>query len=172
MKYFLAPTNADILHFGKGHDDPNKPGRGSGRFAWGSGKRPKQSLQKNAPKTEEEKQQIIRSGSARDILAIQSELTTDQLRDAKNRMDLRADLSKYSQAELDASWNRAKRHMDRVKTIVNFTSTGITAWDNFADIYNAANSDKKGFTKLPRVRGGNENKDKNEGEKKDKGKGK
>jgi hypothetical protein len=35
-KYVIAPTGADIMHFGKGHDD-NPPGRGSGRYAWGSG---------------------------------------------------------------------------------------------------------------------------------------
>jgi hypothetical protein len=34
--YVIAPTGADILHYGKGHDD-NPPGRGSGRYAWGTG---------------------------------------------------------------------------------------------------------------------------------------
>jgi hypothetical protein len=34
--YIVAPN--DILHFGKGHDD-NPPGRGSGRYAWGSGEK-------------------------------------------------------------------------------------------------------------------------------------
>jgi hypothetical protein len=33
--YIIAPTGADIIHYGKGHDD-NPPGRGSGRYAWGS----------------------------------------------------------------------------------------------------------------------------------------
>lgn len=41
MNYVLAPTNIDILHSGKGHDD-NPPGRGSGRYPYGSGKRPHQ----------------------------------------------------------------------------------------------------------------------------------
>jgi hypothetical protein len=34
--YYIVASN-DLLHFGKGHDD-NPPGRGSGRYAWGSGK--------------------------------------------------------------------------------------------------------------------------------------
>jgi hypothetical protein len=34
--YVIAPTGADIMHYGKGHDD-NPPGRGSGRYAWGTG---------------------------------------------------------------------------------------------------------------------------------------
>jgi hypothetical protein len=32
------PSDSDLLHFGKGHDD-NPPGRGSGRYAWGSGEK-------------------------------------------------------------------------------------------------------------------------------------
>jgi cell division protein FtsL len=47
--YVIAPTGADIIHFGKGHDD-NPPGRGSGRYAWGSGKEPKQGLVRSTEK--------------------------------------------------------------------------------------------------------------------------
>lgn len=38
----------DLLHYGKGHDD-NPPGRGSGRYPWGSGKskRGRKSLDRN-----------------------------------------------------------------------------------------------------------------------------
>jgi hypothetical protein len=43
MFYVIAPTGADIMHFGKGHDD-NPPGRGSGRYPWGSGKEAKEKL--------------------------------------------------------------------------------------------------------------------------------
>jgi hypothetical protein len=43
--YIIAPTGADIMHFGKGHDD-NPPGRGSGRYPWGSGKDPKASARR------------------------------------------------------------------------------------------------------------------------------
>ena len=39
MNYVIAPTSKDILHYGRGHDD-SPPGRGSGRYAWGSGKKP------------------------------------------------------------------------------------------------------------------------------------
>jgi hypothetical protein len=35
FNYIIAPTR-DLVHYGKGHDD-NPPGRGSGRYAWGSG---------------------------------------------------------------------------------------------------------------------------------------
>lgn len=39
MEYIIKPSYIrDIVHSGKGHDD-NPPGRGSGRYAWGSGKK-------------------------------------------------------------------------------------------------------------------------------------
>lgn len=38
MYYTIQSTSKDIIHAGRGHDD-NPPGRGSGRYAWGSGKK-------------------------------------------------------------------------------------------------------------------------------------
>lgn len=38
----MLVSRDSLKHYGKGHDD-NPPGRGSGRYPWGSGKRPKQS---------------------------------------------------------------------------------------------------------------------------------
>lgn len=46
MLYVIKPTQNDIIHYGKGHND-NPPGRGSGRYAWGSGKKSSNSLAKN-----------------------------------------------------------------------------------------------------------------------------
>ncbi len=149
--YIVNPTNNDILHFGKGHDD-RPPGRGSGRFAWGSGKRPKQALEKNKkPKTEEEKENIIRSNRAKDIRSIQSELSTRQLEDAKKRLDLNASISEYAAREEDANWNKINRAMKRVNDVVNWTSTGIKAWNNFAAVYNSSVAGTNGKSKLPGI---------------------
>lgn len=51
MIYALRPTQNDILHYGVDHLHA-KNGRGSGRYAWGSGKNPgnKRSLKRNAKK--------------------------------------------------------------------------------------------------------------------------
>lgn len=59
MNYILAPTNTDILHSGKGHDD-NPPGRGSGRYPWGSGKKNKSdTLASNIYNKAKKKESII-----------------------------------------------------------------------------------------------------------------
>lgn len=64
MKYVIKPTNNDILHFGKGHDD-NPPGRGSGRFPWGSGKSNKKSAKvsnKNPVEVKNTKYEVDKDG--------------------------------------------------------------------------------------------------------------
>lgn len=50
MKYIIIPTNSDLLHFGVSAKD-GAPGRGSGRYPLGSGKRPLQGFKKNIKKS-------------------------------------------------------------------------------------------------------------------------
>lgn len=155
MEYNLRPTSRDVLHFGKGHDD-NPPGRGSGRFAFGSGKRPRQHVI-GKPKTKEE---IIKSGDPKAVLAIRSQLTTEELRDAKNRIELSAEINKYVVDEGKKKWKKLEDRMNRLDKYVNWTGTGIKAWNNFAAIYNSTTSSGKN-NPLPRISfGGGENKKK------------
>ena len=105
MRYNLSPTGGDILHFGKGHDD-NPPGRGSGRFAFGSGKRPKQHVGLSRPKTEEEKAKIIKSANPKAVLAIQEQLSTGELQEAANRIRLNSEINGYIVKEGSKKWKK------------------------------------------------------------------
>ena len=182
--YVLAPTNSDVLHFGKGHDD-NPPGRGSGRYAFGTGKRPnqhepkakkgffnfgkkskKEKVKVEIEKPKKDKETILRSGNAHDVLSIQSELTNVELRDAINRMQNIDDLRKYDARQRKSNWDKVDNMMKRAGDVVNWTSTGIRAWNNFAAIYNAAISNDSTKTKLPGISLPNQG-----GKEKDKGKG-
>ncbi len=180
--YVLAPTNSDVLHFGKGHDD-NPPGRGSGRYAFGTGKRPNQHEPKakkgffnfgkktkkvkvETEKPKKDKESILRSGNAHDVLSIQSELTNVELKDAINRMQNIDDLRKYDARQRKSNWDKVDNMMKRAGDVVNWTSTGIRAWNNFAGIYNAAISNDSTKTKLPGISLPNQG-----GKEKDKGKG-
>jgi hypothetical protein len=60
--YIIAPKSNDLMHYGKGHDD-NPPGRGSGRYAWGTG---------NGDGAKEKKQGIIQRSISKKVSAIQS----------------------------------------------------------------------------------------------------
>lgn len=145
--YALRPTNSDLLHFGKGHDD-NPPGRGSGRFPFGSGKRPKQHTEPAKPK---DKETVLKSGSAHDVLSMQTELTKQELRDAVSRMQSIENLQQYDAKQRQSKWKKVDMWMDRAGDVVNWTSTGIRAWNNFAAIYNAAISKDSTKTPLPGI---------------------
>jgi len=156
MEYKLYPTDRDILHFGKGHDD-NPPGRGSGRFAFGSGKRPKQHVI-GKPKTKEE---IIRSANPKAVLSIQSQLTNEELAEAKRRIELNSEINRYVINEGNKKWKKLEDRMGRIDKYVNWTGIGIKAWNNFAAIYNAIPSDgKTNKTPLPTIKMGGEKKKK------------
>ena len=58
MLYALRPTQNDIIHYGKGHDD-SPPGRGSGRYAWGSGKKTSSTLASHIYNNAQHKEPII-----------------------------------------------------------------------------------------------------------------
>ena len=146
--YVLKPTEGDILHFGKGHDD-NPPGRGSGRFAFGTGKRPHQHVaEPSKPKTKEE---ILRSGSAKEVLSIHTELTNQELADAVRRLESLNSLGRVSAAQNRSKWDKLNDYRKYADDIVAWSSTGIKAWNNFAAIYNSAAKDKEGFTPLPGI---------------------
>lgn len=147
MEYNLYPTSRDILHFGKGHDD-SPPGRGSGRFAFGSGKRPHQHIGKKQPKTKEE---IVKSAMAKDVLAVQSDLTTGELQDAVRRIQLNEELKNYSAKQVVTKWQKVDRMMKKAGDVVNWTATGIKAWNEFAAIYNATVKDGDGKVPLPKI---------------------
>lgn len=136
MEYNLYPTSRDVLHFGKGHDD-NPPGRGSGRFAFGSGKRPRQHVI-GKPKTKEE---ILRSGNPKDVLTIQDQLTVSELRDAKDRIELNAKINSYVVKKGNKRWEKVNDIMKHTDDMVKWTSTGIKAWNNFVSMYNSLSSE-------------------------------
>lgn len=151
--YALRPTNSDLLHFGKGHDD-NPPGRGSGRFPFGSGKRPKQRTEPSKPK---DKETVLKSGSAHDVLSMQTELTNQELRDAVSRMQSIENLQQYDAKQRQSKWKKIDMWMKRAGDVVNWTSTGIRAWNNFAAIYNAAIGNDSSKSKLPGISMPNQN---------------
>jgi hypothetical protein len=87
MFYVIAPTGADIMHFGKGHDD-NPPGRGSGRYPWGSGK---EAFQKKYGK----------GGSLRRIISYERKNNKKLSKTNKNKI-IKATSNKYTGYEISA----------------------------------------------------------------------
>ena len=146
--YILSPTNSDIVHFGKGHDD-NPPGRGSGRFPFGTGKRPRQHVEENKPK---DKEAILKSADPHAILSIQDELTNKELNAAINRIQAINTLKAYDKAGISNGWKTINNVNQGINDVYRWGNTGKRTWNIFATAFNAVYGIKHPYAKkLPRI---------------------
>lgn len=135
----LSPMS-DIQHFGIK--------RKSGRYPWGSGKRPYQSSpspprNETSEQREARKQKVLRSAqSATEIAEFAPELTNTELRTALDRIDLNKKLSQYVKAEKEAGIKKVDEAMKKVGQINNWTKTGVDSIKNVDAIINLINSIK------------------------------
>lgn len=163
--------------------------RRSGRYPWGSGKRPFQSgggpgvskkkqtkavdkkaeaLQK-ARETRErnraheaEKQRALKEGGATDVLKFKSELSNQELQNALTRIELTTRLERLSQSELKAAMNKVDDVMKGVQTTTNWIKIGTDTYNTLAKIYNSTEEGKKKPLTIVGG-GGDQKKDKNKG---------
>lgn len=150
-----------LLHYGKGHDD-NPPGRGSGRYPFGSGKsrrislkrkktvtsdkkEPEKQLSKEEAKAlyEKEKARALKSGTAKDIIKFKGDLTNQEMRDAIQRMDLERQLSTYDQKFIKSKKEQLNDVMKDLRMVTEWTKIGTEAYNAMANIYNATEKGKK-----------------------------
>ena len=98
---------------------------------------------------EKNKEKILRSNKAKDVLSNQSRLTTQELEDAIKRMNLNVQLAQYEVKQRPASnWQKFDNIMrGPVKDMVDWSETGIKAWNVMARMYNATPQGQK--EKLP-----------------------
>lgn len=155
--------------------------RRSGRYPWGSGSRPYQSMERGSSKRsissfirgqktkkqqaavekmreeakrkaaqaaeekrrhDEDKERVLREGSATEVLKYQGELSNQELQNALTRLNLEASLTKISQKEQKATMDAIDNVMQSVKTVTNWTKIGTDAYNTLADIYNATETGK------------------------------
>lgn len=161
--------------------------RRSGRYPWGSGKRPFQSgggpkeskkskskgnnttqvsAAQKASETrarnkahEEEKQRVLREGTATEVLKFKSELSTKELNDALERIKITSQLDSYAQSEMKSFMNKVDEAVKDVQTVTNVVKTGSDLYNALAKIYNStAEGKQKPLTLISG--GGDQKKDK------------
>lgn len=107
---------------------------------------------------EKNKDKILRSGKASDILKYQGRLTNQELQSAVSRLNLEKTLKDYSSKEKQDSLRKMNDMVKTLDTVTNWTNTGIKAWNTIANISNSLSSSEK---KLPVINtGGGEGKKK------------
>lgn len=101
---------------------------------------------------EENKEKVLRSGKASEILKYQGELTNQQMYDAAERLRLETRLS-------DLSANEKKQAIDTLKKIQSYSSVisslakdGIDIYNSIASVYNATDNGIKDPLRMIRRR--------------------
>lgn len=114
-------------------------------------------------KLDAEKEKVLRSGTAQDLMKYQGRLTNQELNMAAERLRLERQISSYSSDEI-------KTNLDKLKKIQSYTNVGAalakdgaSIWNSFVSVYNTTSSGKK--DPLPKVK-----EDKGDGDKKKKDK--
>lgn len=109
------------------------------------------------------KEQILRSGKASDVLKYQGELTNQQLQEAINRLNSEATLRSMAQKETVSTLNKIDEIMKTIETGTKWVKIGTDSYNAFAAIYNATEDGKKNPLTIVSTSGGgggSKNKDK------------
>lgn len=150
----------DLKHFGKGHDD-SPPGRGSGRYAWGSGEQPKQKkglsgyiakrkqkkaqaeaqaiaqkrveAMNKAKELEENKTKTLMSGSATQVLQYQGQLTNQELSYVVQRLNFEEQLKSKSAAEMSSKMDQLNKTLGKLADTTTKSANFVKAG---TDLYN------------------------------------
>lgn len=112
-----------------------------------------------------DKEKVLRSGSASEVLKYQGELTNQELQNAVSRINLESQLKNYSAKEVKRNMDKLDSIMKDVQTMTNWAKIGTETYNTLAKIYNATEAGKENPWTL--VGGGGDNQQK----KKDKNKG-
>lgn len=141
----------------------------SGRWPWGSGERPYQRLKKGVgraksaitnPKRKKEaakrqaeeaerqrhianKENVIRSGSARDVLKYQGELTNSELQTAATRLRLENEIKGYAKKEVQSNMQKIDKALKNLQTVRDFAKVGTELYNQMADAYNSTEEGRR-----------------------------
>lgn len=109
-----------------------------------------------------DKEKVLRSGSASEVLKYQGELTNQELQNAVNRINLESQLRNYSAKEIKRNMDKINQIMKDVETLTGWTKIATDTYNTMARIYNATEEGKKNpWTLVDTGGGGGKKKNKN-----------
>lgn len=80
-------------------------------------------------KYEEEKEKALKSGKASEILKYKGDLTNDQLQKAVGRLDWEKRLNEMSSKEVETSWDKIDKIMEKVGKVTGYVNKGVDAYN-------------------------------------------
>lgn len=106
-------------------------------------------------KLDEDKERVLRSGTASELAKYRGRLTNQELRNAWDRLELESKILSRAEAE-NVKPDKVKKFFENLDTVVKYTKSGIDAYDTFAEVYNAFAKPKD---KIQKIRGGDNKKE-------------
>ena len=92
---------------------------------------------------ERKKAEAIKSGSARQIAPYIKDMSDDELRRVKNRLQLEAEFRNLVINEATAADPKVAARMAKAKRMTEYAKTGVDAYNVFATTYNAFSNDRE-----------------------------
>lgn len=92
---------------------------------------------------EEKRQQVLRSGKASEVSKYKGQMTNQELRDALNRIQWEAELSKYSAAETKSNFERIDGMMSKVGKMTDWVNKGVNAYNAIDKAVKLVNGEEK-----------------------------
>lgn len=109
---------------------------------------------------EENKQKVLKSGTATDVKKYKGKLTNDELKEVWTRLDWEGKIS--DMASKEAPPDQMDKFFKKLDKYTDYANTAIKAYDVFIDVYNAFS----GEAPKKKIKTGGDNKKKDGGKKK------
>lgn len=94
-------------------------------------------------KLAENKERVLKSGSATEVLKYKGKLTNQELQDTVKRLNLEKQLSDYSKAERNLKVEKIDEYVKKADKAADWVKTGTKLWNQVADVYNATEEGRR-----------------------------
>lgn len=97
---------------------------------------------------EKNKQQALKSGSAKEVLKYKGDLTQQEMKNAIERIRWEQDMQSIASKEVSAGKAKADKFFNSVETVTGYADKAAKAWNMAANIYNAMGTNHKMLPKI------------------------
>lgn len=135
------------MHWGIRRFQPYPKGyKGKGKVIGEAAKASKQQSGQGEGVSEEEyaaeKERVLRSGSASEVLRYKGQISNQELQNAVNRINLETRLRDISAKEKTRGLDRIDKSMKTIASITGWATIGIGAWNTIANVWNSSNQQR------------------------------
>lgn len=109
-------------------------------------------------KHDADKERVLKSGTATEVMKYQGELTNKQLQEVATRLEWENKIANYSKKEIESAMNKMDDVMKNVKKVNDWAKTGFDTWNLLVSVYNSTTEGKK--NPLPSINANKEDKKK------------